>query len=251
MARKHNDRFRGKTDITVFGRRAVIEALTTDQVQVLRVMLSRTERGRFRDELGWACDARGVTLEEGSAQDVSRITGEPRHDQGVAARIELRSVTDADAFTASTPRSSRLLALDNVTNPQNVGMIVRSVVAAGMGGMLWPLAGTPWVSGLIIKSSASTVYRCPIVTTPSLPDGLVTLRRAGFALVGLVAVAKQNLFEHKPPARAVYVVGGETEGISPSVDSLLDTRLAIPMAGGVESLNAAVAASLVCFHARE
>jgi 23S rRNA (guanosine2251-2'-O)-methyltransferase len=250
MARKHNERYRGKTEITVFGRRAVMEALSTDLVDVRRVMVAQTERGRFRDELLAGCAAREIELEEGTPQEVSRITGEPRHDQGVVARIELRSVNDAEAYAQSVPRASRLLALDNVTNPQNVGMIVRSVVAAGMGGMLWPLAGTPWVSGLIIKASASTVYRCPILTTPTLADGLVTMRRAGFALIGLTAGAKDSLFDHKPPQRAVYVVGGETEGISTSVEALLDGRLAIPMKGGVESLNAAVAASLVCFHAR-
>lgn len=249
MTRKHNERFRGRTDVTVFGRRAVLEALASDLVDVQKVMVARSEPAAFRSELSAACAARGVTLDLGSAQDVSNASGQPRNDQGVVARVELRGVTDLETYLAplrgNTP--ARLLALDNVTNPQNVGMIVRSVVASGVGAMLWPMAGSPWISGLLIKASASSIYQCRIVTTPTLAEGLVALRRAGFSTFGLDADGGASLFEHKAPTKAAYVVGGETEGLSPSVRESLDQVLAIPMAGGIDSLNVAVAASLVCF----
>jgi 23S rRNA (guanosine2251-2'-O)-methyltransferase len=82
-----------------------------------------------------------------------------------------------------------------------------------------------------------------------LTVGLATLQAAGFSCVGLEAGAAQSLFETKPTHRAAYVLGGETMGLSEDVRSLLDDRVSIPMAGPLESLNVAVAAGLVCFHA--
>lgn len=246
---KHNERFRGREEITVYGKRAVQEALASDSVEVRRVAVARELAKDFRDALRDACVSRGGEFHVETLRRIGQISGDPRNDQGVAALIELRRVMDAEEFLASPPRTCRLVALDGVTNPQNVGMIVRSVVAAGMDGMIWPLAGAPWVSGLIIKASAASVYRCPIVKVQSLAEGLTMFRRAGFRVVGLEMQSGVSLFDWRPAQRTVIVVGNEAEGISPDVDALLDERVRIPMQGGVESLNAAVAASLVCFRA--
>lgn len=255
MTRKHNERFRGKTELTVYGRRAVLEALESPTVEVLRLAAVRQVPPAFREELLAACRQRGIEPEAATPHEVGRLSGDPRNDQGIVARVQLLGVREAAELCAAGGTGGpsgpvRLMALDNVTNPQNVGMIVRSVVASGLSGMLWPLAGSPWVNGLIVKSSASSIYRCPIFTTPALAAGLEELKRAGFRVCGLVAGAHAELFSHRPGPRAVYVVGSETEGISREIDSLIDERLSIPMEGGVESLNVAVAASLVCYQAR-
>lgn len=252
MARKHNERFRGKEEITVYGRRAVIEALAARTVEVLAVARAKGLPASFIGELEHACGNRGIAPDVRTLAEINRLSGDPRQDQGVAARITLRNVEDLDEFATrarTLPKGSplRLIALDGVTNPQNVGMIVRSAVAAGIDGVLWPTQGSPWVSGLIIKASAASVYRCRIVRTGALADGLTALHAAGLRLCGLVMEGGKDLFTVKPPARAVFVVGHEMEGISNEVDALLDERVSIPMHGGVESLNAAVAASVMCF----
>lgn len=251
--RRHNERFRGRDEITVYGRRSVMEALGAETVEVLAVAAAK-QGGSFRAELEGACDARGVQLEPRPLSEINRLSGDARQDQGVAARIRLTMVMELDEYLEKiralpAEDAVRLVALDGVTNPQNVGMIVRSVVASGMDGMLWPMQGSPWVSGLIIKSSAASVYRCPIVRTPTLADGLTALHGAGLRVVGLSMQGGVDLFKARPPARAVFVVGRETEGLSREVESLLDDRVSIPMRGGIESLNAAVAASVMCFWA--
>lgn len=251
MTRRHNERFRGRDEMTVFGRRAVLDALAAPDVGVVSVVVARDVPDSFRQLLRSAAEARGAEVRQAPGSEVHRLSGDARHDQGVAARVRLGNVLDLDEFVgALRGRSAGLLALDGVTNPQNVGMIVRSAVAAGMDGLVWPTVGTPWISGLVIKSSASAVFRCAIVRTGSLSEGLVALQAAGFRLCGLVMERGADLFEFRPPRRAVYIVGRETEGLSKEVEALLDDRVSIPMAGGVESLNAAVAASIVCFHAK-
>lgn len=243
---------RERNSITIYGRRSVTEALDAPDVKVLGVRVAREVPGEFRERLSRRCREQDVPFETLTLRDVGAFTGDPRNDQGVAARVRLNNAVEVEEFLPTVKgQGSRapahLLALDRVTNPQNVGMIVRSTVAAGMRGVLWPTAGSPWVDALIVKSSAGTVYRCPIVRCHLLTEGLHELKRNGFKLVGLDMGAPGSLFEFTPAHRTVVIVGGETTGLSPEVSELLDDRVSIPMAAGVESLNAAVAASLVCF----
>lgn len=254
MTRKHNERFRGRDEITVYGRRAVAEALAEPGVEVLAVAHAKQIPAAHRAELAQACAARSITPDTRTLADINHLTGDARNDQGIAARIRLSNVEDVPQFVERSNGEAsrgpmRLIALDGVTNPQNVGMIVRSAVASGMQGILWSTQGTPWINGLIIKASAASVYRARIVRTPALIDGLIALRAAGLRLSGLTMQDGRNLFTQTPPARGVFIVGHETEGISNEVRSLLDDRVSIPMHSGVESLNAAVAASIVCFWA--
>lgn len=252
MSSNANQRERGEPSITVFGRRAVEEAIVTEEAIVERIGVARETTKDFRKHLRALCHERGMEMpEEMPEREVSAISGDRRNDQGVVARVRLTLVSDVEEFTqtlhgtaARTP--TRLIGLDGVTNPQNVGMIVRSALAAGMSGVLWPSAGSPWVSGLVIKASAGTVYRCPIIRCHTLVEGLWTLRGAGFSTHGL-AMDGESITDHTPAHRAVYLVGAEATGLAPDTLGELDGRLSIPMQNGVESLNAAVAASLVCF----
>ena len=249
---------RGDSQVVVFGRRAVLEALGQREakagLEVEEVRIARDAPAAFRKQLAEKVRGLGVPLAVGSRRDVSALSAEPRHDQGVAARVRLNRLTGVDTFIAghkgrSARRPVRLLALDGVTNSQNIGMIVRSCVAAGLDGMLWPLAGSPWVNGLVIKSSASALYSCDLLCCDTLAEGLHLLASAGYELVGLSGGEGENLFDYSVPHRAVFVLGGETRGLSDEVEGLIDRRLRIPMDPRVESLNVAVAASMVCFKA--
>jgi 23S rRNA (guanosine2251-2'-O)-methyltransferase len=128
-------------------------------------------------------------------------------------------------------------------------MVVRTLVGCGLDGMLWPLIGSPWVNGLVIKASASAVYRCNVLRCETLALGLSTIKGAGFEIVGLSHPAESNLFDYEVPHRVVFVAGSETKGLSPEVTEMLDRQLEVPLAGPIESLNVAVAASLACYKA--
>jgi 23S rRNA (guanosine2251-2'-O)-methyltransferase len=163
-------------------------------------------------------------------------------------------VIEVEAWLAETTgraarRALRVLALDGVTNSQNVGMVVRSVVGAGLDGLLWPVAGQPWVNGLVMRAAAGALFHCPILRCGTLLEGLAALQAAGFEVFGLDGAARDSLFAHPPPHRAAYVLGSESEGLSDAVRAVVDHPVAIPMPGRLESLNVAVAAGLVCFHA--
>jgi len=246
---------RGATEVVVFGRHPVEAALASPDVELERVSILRSRPEAERAALRARCAERGVPLDELSRPALDGLTGAPRHDQGIAARLRLLRVMPVDALVAASKGRSarapmRVLALDGVTNSQNVGMVVRSLVAAGFDGLLWPEVGQPWINGLVVRAAAGAIYACPIATCGRLEDGLATLQGAGFVAIGLDAGAGGSLFDLGPPHRAVFVLGSESGGLSPGVSALLDRRVAIPMHPAVESLNVAVAAGLVCYHAR-
>jgi 23S rRNA (guanosine2251-2'-O)-methyltransferase len=127
-------------------------------------------------------------------------------------------------------------------------MIIRSAVAAGVDGLLYPKKGVAALGPLVIKASAGTVFRAPLILSDALGPALQTLKNEGYAISTLEASAPQSLFSYRAPARTVFVLGGETSGVSDAVTQLADQRLAIPMSNEVESLNVAVTAALVAFH---
>ncbi len=248
------DARRGEIEITVFGRHPVAEALRSSGAQIHEVKFARGRPTAEQRALRHRLVSADIAVEDVSREELTRITGAKRHDQGVAARVRLLHVIEVEGFVAAAKgraarKSSRVLALDGVTNSQNVGMVVRSVVGAGLDGLLWPMTGQPWINGLVVRAAAGSIFECPIILCESLTTGLATLQAAGYTCVGLDAEAKQSLFALEPSHRAVYVLGGESLGLSEEVRGLLDDRVCIPMAGRLESLNVAVAAGLVCFHA--
>ena len=101
----------------------------------------------------------------------------------------------------------------------------------------------------MVRAATGAIFACPIVRCETLVGGLATLQAAGFRAVGLDAGAEQSIFSEAPEHRVVYVLGSESRGLSSDVAAQLDRVVSIPMAGPTESLNVAVAAGLVCYHA--
>jgi len=244
---------RDDSRIVVHGRRAVVEALRSRAVEVEEVRVARGATAPLRREVAALCTQRGVRHSVGGVAAVRALSREPRHDQGVAARVHLCNLRNLESFVEerrgpAAREPTRLLALDGVTNSQNAGMIARSAAASALDALLWPRAGTPWLNGLVVKAAAAAVFEIPIVRCETTAEGLAALRAAGHSVIGLCTDEGRDLFATRAPHRAVYVVGSETDGLSDAVRTLLDEHVRIPISPRVESLNAAVSAALLCFH---
>ena len=183
-----------------------------------------------------------------SREELARISKNGKQDQGVAVDVmcpSFRSLEDYLAGITAEPR--RLLALDGINNPQNLGMIIRSAAAGGIDGIIWSRRGNAALGPLVIKASAGTLYRAPLVIASELPAALQQCGARGADICILDASAPTSLFEYKPERHCIYVLGNETGGVSAAVRELADTGLSIPMANSVESLNVAVTASLIAY----
>lgn len=134
-----------------------------------------------------------------------------------------------------------------VTNPSNVGMIIRSAAGAGLSGVVLPEVGSPDIGPLVVRASAGIALRTTILRCPSAAAGTAALADAGLAVHGLRTAGAEVLFTSELGERAAYVLGNETDGISAPVAALVERWLAIPMARGVESLNVASAAAVLAF----
>jgi 23S rRNA (guanosine2251-2'-O)-methyltransferase len=172
-----------------------------------------------------------------------------RQDQGVIADVVAPGMRTVERFVESLEpgEGARVIVLDGLTNPANVGMILRSATAAGLSGVLLPRRGAPSIDPLVVKASAGVAFHAPVLRAGTAAAGLAALAEAGFVLLGLDGGGRSSLFTVELPERVAIVVGGETDGLTDEVRGELHDTVAVPMAAGVESLNAACAATLACF----
>ncbi|MEJ2864186.1 TrmH family RNA methyltransferase [Actinomycetospora flava] len=233
--------------VTVYGRKPVLEALGDPALEVDKVVLAE---GADRDAVRTfteAARARGLVLQRASAQRVKVLAGNGRQDQGVLADVVAPRMRPLEHFLEDLTGPARVLVLDGLTNPANVGMMLRSATGAGLEGVLLPRRGAPSIDPLVIKASAGVAFHAPVLRARTAADGLGALAEAGFVLFGLDGPGPTSLFDAELPDRVALVVGGETDGLTDDVRAELHGTLTIPLAEGVESLNAAVAASIACF----
>ena len=238
--------------ITVYGRKPALEALKDPSLDCYRLHLAESNKpAKILDELCSLAEQRGIEIAHHSKIELSRISRKGSQDQGVAVDVLCPGFTGLDDFLSEddgAPR--RLLAVDGITNPQNAGMLMRSAVAGGIDGILWPKSGSAALGPLAIKASAGTLFRAPLVRCGKLADALSSCQQQGFQVAVLDADGEASLFDADLPERIIFVLGNETEGPSPDVTALADLSLRIPMDNGVESLNVAVTAALISYLAR-
>lgn len=235
--------------ITVYGRKPVLEALIDPALTVDKVIMATHARGDTVEEILDAAAHRRVPVQRASAHRVKVLAGNGRHDQGVLADVVAPRMRPLDSALKTLGSPSAVLVLDAITNPANVGMVLRTATAAGIDGVVLPRRGVPSIDPLVIKASAGVAFHAPVLRSTTAEQACATLRAVGFAVLGLSSSAPgaTSLFGDPPPARVVYVLGNETSGISPAVAAQLTGWVGIPMAGDVESLNVASAAAVVCF----
>lgn len=236
--------------VTVYGRKPALEALRDPALDCHALHLADSNRaGGIVAELLSAATARGIEVKRHSREALARISKNGRQDQGVAVDVVCPAFRSLETYLSGLDDvpPQRLLALDGITNPQNLGMIIRSAAAGRIDGIIWSRKGNAAPGPLVIKASAGTLYRAPVLSCTSLPAALRQCSESGIEICVLAADAGETLFTHCPASHCVYVLGNETSGVSPEVAALADRALAIPMNNGVESLNVAVTASLIAF----
>ncbi|HET9138122.1 RNA methyltransferase [Actinophytocola sp.] len=232
--------------MTVFGRKPVLEALGDERLAVDKVIVADSARGPAVREITDAAARRGVPVSRASAHRVKVLAGNGKQDQGVLADVvapRMRRLADALA----TGRPARVLLLDGITTPANVGMILRTATAAGVDGIVVPRRGVAGIDPLVIKASAGVAFHAPVLRCATAEEAAEALRAAGYPLFGLAADARRSIFTAELPERAAFVLGGETHGVGAEVRRQVTHWVSIPMATGVESLNVASAAAVLCF----
>lgn len=232
--------------ITLYGRKPVLEILLDPETSIFRLHLAESnQRGDTITQIRKIAQKRGIDIITHPKGALSRISKNARQDQGVAIDIAPPKYQSVEQVSDN---AGQLLALDGITNPQNLGMIVRSVAASPMNGLLLPKKGCAKIDPLVHKASAGTLIKSSIYHCPTIESGLKSLRSKGYQLIGLSGGVDRSLRDiGDANGKIVFVLGNETTGISEPVLALCDELACIPLESGVESINVAMAATLVAF----
>ncbi len=232
----------------VAGRNSVLEALRAEIPATTLYVSGRVESDdRVREAVKLAT-ARGIAVLETPRGELDRLTDGSVH-QGLALQVPPYSYADPrDLVNPEAPGQPLLVALDGVTDPRNLGAIIRSVAAFGGHGVLVPERRSVGMTAAAWKTSAGAAARVPVALAGNLTRALADYRKAGFFVLGLdmdgdvelpdLALATEPL---------VLVVGSEGKGLSRLVRETCDQVVSVPMSSAVESLNAGVAAGVALY----
>ncbi|HEY7884343.1 MAG TPA: RNA methyltransferase [Cellvibrionaceae bacterium] len=236
--------------LTVYGRKPVLEALQQPGVEPYRLHLAESNKSApIIDDIRTLAQKRGAEICYHNRQALSRISKNAKQDQGVAVDLVCSGLQTLDSFLQNNRHKPyTLLALDGITNPQNLGMIIRSATAGNIDGIILPSKGSASIDPLVIKASAGTVFRATLLRTEqAMAKSLQHCRDQGADICGLSSHAARTLKQFSTQGACVFVLGNETDGISKEVENICNLWVKIPMNNGVESLNVAVTAALIAF----
>jgi 23S rRNA (guanosine2251-2'-O)-methyltransferase len=234
----------------VAGRNAVVEALRARvPASVLYVVTRIDQDDRVREVLKRAAET-GVPVLEASRAELDRLAGGIPH-QGLAVQIPPYPYVEPDQLIARAEDAGEevlVVALDGVTDPRNLGAVIRSAAAFGGHGLLIPERRSAGVTAGAWKASAGAAARLPVARATNLVRALEDYKKAGLFVAGLDADGEIELDALEVAVDPlVLVIGSEGKGLSRLVRQTCDLVVRIPMAGGNESLNAGVAAGIALY----
>lgn len=232
---------------TVLGRNPVLECLRANApATALYVALGAEADERMTESVTLAAD-RGIAILEVPRSDLDRLSANGLH-QGIALQVPPYDYAHPDdllAAATSDIEPALLVALDNISDPRNLGAIIRSVAAFAGHGVLIPQRRSASVTAVAWRTSAGAAARVRVARATNLNRTLKEWADAGLQVVGLDAEGDTTIDEFDASGPLVVVVGSEGKGLSRLVRQNCDAVVSIPMAGPTESLNASVAAGVV------
>ncbi|WFF07474.1 23S rRNA (guanosine(2251)-2'-O)-methyltransferase RlmB [Micromonospora sp. WMMD1076] len=228
------------------GRNPVLESLRT-QVPATALYTAQgiDVDDRVKEIVRTAAD-RGIAILEVSRGELDRMTGGVLH-QGVGLQVPPFAYEPFDDLVAAALEQAAplLVALDGVTDPRNLGAVIRSAAAFGAQGVFVPERRAAGITATAWRTSAGAAARVPVAQVTNLTRSLKACKEAGFVVVGLDADGQTDLYDLEAAVGPlVVVVGSEGRGLSRLVGETCDLTVSIPMVSDVESLNASVAAAV-------
>ena len=226
----------------VYGRRAVREAL-----RGRREVLELWATERALDAEPWLSENGGPRVHVKLERELSEAAGTRDH-QGVLAWCEPYKY--ADGWELAAGDRPLLACLDQVTDPRNLGAVIRSAEGAGATGVVVPAHGSATVTPAVARASAGAVEHLPVAVVPNLARYLGEVKRGDLWIYAATGDAETSMWDADMSGGAAFVFGAEGKGLRPLVRKTCDDAVSIPLAGNVESLNVSVAAALLLYEAK-
>jgi len=227
----------------LWGKHAVAAALDNPRRKVVRAWATR-------DAAAFMKFPEGVPVTFAEAPDLGRLVPSDAPHQGVVIEVEPLDEAWLDDVMTDAPEKAVLLVLDQVTDPHNVGAILRSAAAFGAIAIVTQDRHSPPESGALAKAASGALERMPWVRVVNLARALEEIGEAGFWRIGLAGDATVELRDALGPARVALVLGAEGAGLRPNTREHCDSLARLPIGDAVESLNVSNAAAVALYAAR-
>ena len=237
---------RERTTELVVGRNPVVECLRTNVPATALYVAEGTNNDDRLAEAVRLANSRGISIIEVSRLELDRMTGSSMH-QGIGLQVPSYDYAHVEDIIDEAAASGQglVVCLDNITDPRNLGAVIRSVAAFGGQGVIIPERRSASVTAVAWRTSAGTAARLPVAKATNLVRTLKQFQQAGFQVVGLEDDVDKTLDDYDGTEPTVIVVGSEGKGLSRLVSETCDSKISIPTSDWVESLNASVAAGVV------
>jgi len=230
----------------LLGRNPVVEALRAEvPCTALYVVAGLELDDRITEAVRTAGD-RGIAILEVTRAELDRMTGGVLH-QGIGLQVPAFAYEPFDELVAAAAEKTAplLVALDGITDPRNLGAVIRSAAAFGAHGVFMPERRAAGITASAWRTSAGAAARVPVAQIVNMTRALKACQKAGWVVIGLDADGDTSLYDLEAAVGpTIVVVGSEGRGLSRLVGESCDMTVSIPMASDVESLNASVAAAV-------
>jgi 23S rRNA (guanosine2251-2'-O)-methyltransferase len=234
----------------VTGKHPVEELLASTRQEARKVLLSQSVAPEVRARIERRAREVGVPCLSCSREEWIRRTGE-REGGGIAAEMAEFRYADLEDWVSELSSAARAFLLDGITDPQNLGAILRSARAFGFDGVVSPADRSCPVTGAVFRASAGAAAHVPVVAVTNLARSIERLQEAGFWVYAAEGGAGTELSELRPAQRTAVVLGSEEKGIRRLARERCDGSVRIGIAADVESLNVSVAAGIIGYRIRK
>lgn len=233
----------------IYGYHPVREALRANRRKFYTIYIGRDASGNRSEEISAMAGSKGIAVERVTV-DTIRSMCRTEHHQDVCARVSAYPVVAAEdlmAALAAGEAPAFFLVVDSVLDPQNLGALIRSALAAGVPGVLTPKDRSAPPTAAVSKASAGALEHIQLARVTNLSRTLDALKQRGVWVFGLEGGADQEIYRTDLTGPLALVVGGEEKGIRPLVKQHCDLLVSIPQYGPLDSLNASVAGALAMY----
>ena len=251
---RENDRKKplpqAEADGIIEGRNAVIEALRSGE-SIDKIYLAKGETDKTLGHIASRAREKGIVVVEADRHKLDGMSRTHAH-QGVIALAAMReyvsvqSLLDAAAEKGETPL---LVVCDEISDPHNLGAILRTAECAGAHGVIIPKRRSAGLTAIVGKTSAGAVSYMPVARVANLPATLEELKKKGVWVYGTAAEGTTSLYDADLKGPAAIVIGSEGSGMGRLVREKCDFLVSIPMKGHISSLNASAAAAILLYEA--
>ena len=250
MTDERKDQLTAESDGLIEGRNAVIEALRTE-ASIDKIFIQKGETDKTLGHIASKARAAGIVVVEADRRKLDGMSRTHAH-QGVIALAAVReyvSVEDILADAAAKNEKPLIVVCDEISDPHNLGAIIRTAYCAGAHGVIIPKRRSAGLTSVVAKTSAGAVSHMKVARVPNIPSLLKDLKKQGVWVFGTAADGATPLTGADLKGPAAIVIGNEGEGMSRLVAESCDFKVSIPMKGKISSLNASAAAAILLYEA--